>query len=207
MRSMRALNKAERSRIEQTIRAAETTTAGEIYVVVAREADPFHLIPVLWAAIFALLLPWPLFLLTTLSAGTILVTQVVAFVVVASIGSLERIRHALVPPSLAASAARNAAINQFMAHGIHLTEQRTGILIYVALYDRRVEVVADVGIHRCVSQADLDKLADDVIQAARNDQLADGLATAVKDAGDLLARHFPPSPVDRNELPDRVVEI
>jgi putative membrane protein len=207
MRSVRALSEAERSRIEQAIRAAETTTAGEIYVVVAREADPFYLIPVLWAAIFALLLPWPLFLVTTFSAGTILVAQVVAFVVAASIGSLERIRHILVPPSLAASAARSAAINQFMAHGIHLTEQRTGILIYVALYDRRVEIVADVGIHRRVIQADLDKLADDVIQAARNDQLADGLAAAVQDAGDLLAKHFPPSPMDRNELPDRVVEI
>jgi putative membrane protein len=176
-------------------------------VVVAREADRFLLIPVLWAAIVALLLPWPLFLTTSLSAGTILVAQVVTFVVVASIVSLDPIKHALVPPSLAASAARSAAINQFMAHGVHLTEQRTGILIYVALSERRVEIVADAGIHRCVSQAELDRLADDVIHAAREDRLADGLVAAVNDAGELLAQHFPPSPIDRNELPDRVVEI
>jgi putative membrane protein len=53
----------------------------------------------------------------------------------------------------------------------------------------------------------LDRLADDVIHAAREDRLADGLVAAVNDAGELLAQHFPPSPIDRNELPDRVVEI
>ena len=94
-----------------------------------------------------------------------------------------------------------------MAHGVHLTAERTGILIYVALADRRVEIVADDGINRKVAQSELDHLAQHVVIAARSGTLADGLVSAVNGAGRLLSRHFPPSAANPNELPDRVVEI
>ncbi len=201
------LSETERARITDAIRAAEATTAGEIYVVVAREAAQFRSIPVLWAAIIALIVPWPLFLLTNLSAGAILLLQVATFVVAATAFSPDRIRHRLVPPSIAGEAARKAAQAQFMAHGVHLTAERTGILIYVALADRRVEIVADDGINKKVAQAELDELAQHIVAAAQSGTLADGLVKAVEGAGRLLSRHFPPSPSNPNELPDRVVEI
>jgi putative membrane protein len=207
MSSAAKLSETERARIVDAIRAAETTTAGEIYVVVAREAAEFRSIPVLWAAIVALIVPWPLFLFTSLGAGIILVLQVVTFVVVATALSPDGIRHRLVPPSIAGEAARKAAQAQFMAHGIHLTAARTGILIYVALADRRVEIVADDGINKKVAQAELDVLADHIVAAARSGTLANGLVQAVDGAGRLLSRHFPPLPTNPNELPDRVVEI
>jgi len=109
--------------------------------------------------------------------------------------------------SIAAAATRKTALAQFMAHGVHLAENRTGVLIFVALADRRVEIVADAGINSKVDQSAWDELAQDVVQAARAGALTDGLVTAVQRAGKLLARHFPPAPLDRNELPDRVVEI
>jgi putative membrane protein len=201
------LSETDRVRIADAIRAAEANTAGEIYVVVAGEASQFRSIPVLWAAIVALIVPWPLFVLTDLPAGVILMVQVVTFVALATVFSLDRIRHSLVPPSIAATAARKAAQAQFLAHGVHLTAERTGILIYVALADRRVEIVADDGINRKVAQSELDQLADDVVAAARVDALAEGLVAAVNDAGKLLSQHFPPPAINPNELPNRVVEI
>jgi putative membrane protein len=201
------LSEAERARIADAIRAAEVNTAGEIYVVVAGEAAEFHSIPVLWAALIALIVPWPLFLLTALPSWIILLLQVLAFVVIATAASHHRIRHRIVPPSIAGAAARKAAQAQFMAHGVHLTEARTGVLIYVALADRRVEIVADDGINRKVAQSELDQLAQDVVAAARAGVLAEGLVVAVNDAGKLLSRHFPPTAANPNELPNRVVEI
>lgn len=202
-----ALSKEDRTRIAEAIRASEANTTGEIYVVVAGEAAEFRSIPVLWASIVALVVPWPLYLLTTLASGTILLLQVVAFVVIATITSHQQIRHRLVPPSIAAAAARKAAQSQFMAHGVHLTAERTGILIYVALADRRVEIVADDGINKKVAQSELDTLAQKVVGAARAGTLVDGLVNAVQGAGELLGQHFPPSAANPNELPDRVVEI
>ena len=201
------LSKHDRTRIGEAIRAAEVNTAGEIYVVVAGEAAEFLSIPVLWAAVVALIVPWPLYLLTNLASGTILLLQVFTFVAIATVASHNQIRHRLVPASIAAAAARKAAQAQFMAHGVHLTAERTGILIYVALADRRVEIVADDGINRRVAQSELDKLAQEVVAAARSGTLADGLVSAVHGAGELLSLHFPPSATNPNELPDRVVEI
>jgi putative membrane protein len=201
------LTESDRGRIKQAIHAAEAQTAGEIYVVIAREAAHFRSIPVLWAAIIALIFPWPLHLLTNLASGTILLAQVIVFVLIALAASHEWVRHRLVPPSIAGEAARKAAEAQFMAHGVHLTEERTGVLIYVALADRRVEVVADAGINSKVSQDALDQLVQHVVTAAQAGTLADGLVAAVNNAGTLLREHFPPRPNDRNELPDRVVEI
>ena len=201
------LTESERARIIAAIRAAEANTAGEIYVVVARESDDFRFVPILWAALVALLIPWPLHLLTYWSTSIILVLQVLTFVLIAVIASHSALRHRIVPESIAADAARKAAVAQFLAHGVHLTESRTGVLIFVALADRRVEIVADAGIDRKVEAGAWDALTRDIIVAARGGALADGLVTAVQRAGLLLSRHCPPVPVDKNELPDRVVEI
>jgi putative membrane protein len=201
------LNDADRRRLTDAIRAAEADTSGEIYVVVAREADEFRLVPVLWAALIALIVPWILHFLTYWPAGTILLVQVLTFVVIALVGSHAALRHRIVPTSLADEATRKAALAQFMAHGVHLTENRTGVLIFVALADRRVEIVADAGINSKVDQSAWDELAREVVMAARGGVLADGLVTVVQRAGMLLAQHCPPAQLDRNELPDRVVEI
>jgi putative membrane protein len=204
---MAILDHADRVRISQAIRAAEANTAGEIYVVIARAADDYRFVPILWAALVSLLAPWPLHALTDLSAGTILLVQAATFVWIAIAASHPAIRYRIVPAAIAAEAARKAAEGLFVAHGVHQTEARTGILIYVALAERRVEIVADAGINAKVEQAAWDELAGEIVVAARAKALVDGILAAVRRAGSLLAAHFPRRPDDRNELPDRVVEI
>jgi putative membrane protein len=204
---MAILPHADRARISEAVSRAEAGTAGEIYVVVARAADDYWFVPILWAALVALLVPWPLHMLTNLPAGVILLIQAVTFVSIAVVASHPAIRYRIVPPSIAAEAARKAAQSLFLAHGVHQTEARTGILIYLALADRRVEIVADAGIDGKVAQAVWDDLARKIVAAARANALTDGIVAAVGRAGSLLAEHFPRRPGDRNELPDHVVEI
>jgi putative membrane protein len=204
---MPILDQTDRARITAAIREAEANTAGEIYAVIARAADDYRFVPILWAALMALLVPWPLHVLTDLSAGTILLVQAITFVWIAVAASHPAIRYRIVPPGIAAEATRKAAEGLFLAHGVHQTEARTGILIYVALAERRVEIVADAGINVKVEQAAWDELAREIVVAARAKALVDGIIAAVRRAGLLLAAHFPRRPADRNELPDRVVEI
>jgi putative membrane protein len=131
----------------------------------------------------------------------------VTFVSVAIASSIAPLHHLLVPDILKASRARDAAEALFMAHGVHLTAERTGLLIYIALVERRVEIVADENINAKVDQNAWDELARTVIVAARGNRPADGLINAIGRAAELLALHFPPGPTNLNELPDRVVEI
>jgi putative membrane protein len=197
----------DKDRIAAAIAEAESKTAGEIYVVVAHAVEEVQYIPVIWAACTALLLPWPLYLLSSLSTTTILVLQAMIFVGATLIMSHPSIRHRVVPNAIAAERTRRQAYEQFLAHGVHLTEARTGVLIYVTPTNRRVEIVADVGIHSKVGEAAWEELAQEITGAARNGQLVEGMLNAIRKAGALLARHFPPSAGNPNELSDRMVEI
>lgn len=201
------LSARDRARVIDAIRGAEARTAGEIYVIVARQADDHRLVPVLWAALFALLVPWPLYLLTLWPVSLILLIQAGVFIGGALALSHPAVRLRVVPGRMAAAATHRAARALFRSHGVHLTEARTGVLIYVALAERRVQVLADSGIHAKVADDAWAPLAAAVVAAARSGRLADGLVAAIGQAGEMLAAHFPRAPDDRNELPDRVVEI
>jgi putative membrane protein len=201
-----ALSAEDHARLTWEIRAAEATTSGEIYVVVAHSADTFRLVPVLWGALFALLLPWVLHLTTGLSTTFLLTLQVLGFVGVSALLSIPQLRYRIVPPALAEDAAHRAALAQFMAHGVHLTSARTGVLIYICMVPRRIEVLADTGIHTKVDPKTWDETVVLIASEARAGRLSDGLCAAIRTVGALLAQHFPRTAEDRNELPNRVVE-
>lgn len=194
-------------RVSAAIEAAERTTAGEIFVVVAAHADDYRLVPVLWAALAALILIWPFAHFTPLALPTLFLLQAAIFLVWCIALSPDPIRLRVVPGPLAEAAVEKAAREQFLGHGVHLTAARTGVLIYAALSERRVEIVADDGIAAKVEQEEWDAIAATVVAAARAKNLAGGLVGAVEQAGALLAQHFPPAKNDRDELPNRVVEL
>jgi putative membrane protein len=201
------LGPEDHARLTQAISEAEAKTTGEIYVVIAQSADEFHLVPVLWGALFALPLPWVLHLATSLSTTWILALQVLGFIAVASLLSIPQLRYRTVPASLAEDAAHRAALAQFMAHGVHLTEARTGVLVYVCMVPRRIEVLADSGIHAKVSEKEWQELVAQIVRGARAGHLGDGLLAAIRSIGTLLSRHFPSRKNNPNELPDRVIEM
>lgn len=201
------LTRADHDRLTTAIRQAEAGTAGEVYVVVTHVAEGYRLVPVLWAALLALLIPWPLHLLTAWGLDTILTVQAAAFLAAVLVLSVEKVGSRLVPPSLRAEAVRRTAQQVFLAHGVHLTRERTGVLVFASLADRRVEVLADEGIHALVPPGTWDAVVADVTRAGRAGALADGLVAAVERLGALLAHHVPPHPGERNDLSDRAVEI
>ncbi|BCJ89498.1 hypothetical protein IZ6_02330 [Terrihabitans soli] len=201
------LNNEEARHVSAAIENAEKKTAGEIFVVVAHHADDYRLVPVLWAGLAALILIWPVAHFTPLAVTSLFLLQAAIFLTWSVALSPDVIRFRVVPGRLAEAAVEKAAREQFLGHGVHLTSARTGVLIYAALAERRVEIVADDGIAKKVEQAEWDAIAATVVQAAREKRLADGLVKAVEQSGALLARHFPPSKHDRDELPNRVVEL
>ena len=200
------LSPEDHARLEREIETAERDTAAEIYVVIAQSPDDFRLVPVLWAALFALLLPWLLHFVTDFPNTLILSLQVLSFVAVAAILSITSLRYRVVPSSLAVDAAHQAALAQFMAHGIHLTAARTGVLIYVSLIPHRIEVIADTGIHAVIDPQTWKKSVEQIAAGARAGRLSDGLAAAIRTVGAVLAEHCPPTVEDRDELPNRILQ-
>ena len=76
----------------------------------------------------------------------------------------------------------------------------SGILVYVSLYERTVRVLGDDAVNAKVTQSDWNAVCDLVTEGLRNGRAAEGLASAIRKAGELLCRHFPARPEDRNDL-------
>jgi len=195
------------------IRAAEARTSGEIYCVVARASDSY-LYPaacMLAVGILVVSLPVAWWLdRSWLPVSHLLfgAAEIAAFLTgLLALWFAPGLRIRLVPHRLRYRRAHDNALKQFLAHNIHLTEQRTGVLIFVSLSERYAEVVADAGINARVSQDEWNGIVAVLTASAGSGRLVDGLAEAIDAAGTLLAAHFPGGTGNPNELEDHVVEI
>ena len=83
------------------------------------------------------------------------------------------------------------------------TEGNSGVLLYVQLIDRRIEIVADRGIARKVPQAEWDAVCRAMEHAFREHQYEAGALQAIRNVTEILTRHFPSAGANPNELPDR----
>jgi putative membrane protein len=201
------ISPADKERISQAIKAAEAKTAGEIFCVLAHRSSDYALVPVAWAAAIALVIPVPLIYLTLWPAWLIYAIQVVTFMGGALALSLPRIRFALVPRGTAHDRAHALALRQFLAQGLHQTEKRTGVLIFASLAERYAEIVADSGINAKVDSAVWERAIAALVAQMKDGRTAEGFIAAIEQCGAVLAQHFPPGTLNRDELPNKLVEI
>ena len=195
----------EQSRIAAVVREAESRTAGEILVVVAARAGTYRSVPLLYALLGSLAVPWPLIWLTGLSAARIFTIQLaVAIALTLASAWLER-RFTLVPAFIRRARCREAAARAFRSRGVTRTRERTGVLIYVAVAEHYAEVVADTGIADRVDEQVWRDTITELVEAIRSGRIADGLVAAVRRVGAVLAEHAPPRPDDTDELPNKVI--
>jgi TPM domain len=81
------------------------------------------------------------------------------------------------------------------------TDANNGVLIYVLLADRQVEIVADRGFNALVTQSEWEAICQSMEQSFAREDYQSAVVGGLERVGALIARHFPA--VDRNELPDR----
>jgi uncharacterized membrane protein len=100
---------------------------------------------------------------------------------------------------------RERAVTMFGKLRVWDTEHNNGVLIYLLLAERAIEIVADRGLTQHVPQATWDTLLDGMRNAFRAKRVEEGLAQAVDAVDALLVAHFALAEGARNpnELPDR----
>ena len=201
------ISEADKARIVEAIRATEAKTSGEIFCVIARQASDYRLVPLAWAAALALLVPAPLIYLTLWPASLIYLCQLAAFIAASLLLSLPAIRIHVVPRPTKHERAHAQAMQQFIAHGLHQTENRTGVLIFASVAERYAEIVADAGINAKVQPEVWDDAIGLLIAGIKDGRAADGFIAAIERCGAVLAEHFPPGILNRDELPNKLVEI
>lgn len=100
---------------------------------------------------------------------------------------------------------RQRALQVFGHLGVWDTEGNNGVLIYVLMADRDVEIVADRAIAARVPQAGWDAVCREMESHFRAGNFAEGSEAGIAGIGRLLAGHFPDGAGDRDEQPDRAV--
>lgn len=98
---------------------------------------------------------------------------------------------------------RERARQVFGHLGVWDTSENSGVLIYVQLVDRRIEIVADRGIAARVKQAEWDAVCRAMERSFRQHRFEQGALDAIQSVTAILAQHFPPKGDHPNELSDK----
>lgn len=205
---MAFLGANDKQRIAEAIRQVEAKTRGELVTVIARECDDYYYIPTLWAALCALFLP-ALVIVFDLEQ-TVLGSygaQVAVFLLAIMVFRLPAIKYRVIPRAVKRQRAARLAQEQFLLQNLDHTEERTGVLLFVAVAEHYVEVIADRGIHAAVPSGTWDWVVADFLAKVKNGDVADGFVRAIEGIGSHLIEHFPAEAENPNELPDHLIEI
>jgi hypothetical protein len=102
---------------------------------------------------------------------------------------------------------RERALDVFSRLRVWDTEANSGVLVYVLLADKDVEIVADRGIHRRVGDATWKTVCKAMEVAFRERRFEDGAIAGIEAINALLTQHFPRTASGPNELPDQAVVL
>jgi putative membrane protein len=197
---------AARKRVGEAVEAIERGTSAEVVVTVRKRAGHYRQTDLYAGSGVALgMLVFLLFDEHPFDIGWMPVNVVIAFLVAAvSIANVAGLRRALTSPRVLAESARTAARAAFYDLGISRTTGRTGILVFVSMFERRVEVVGDVAIEPKALGAEWTAV-ERALQAAIDPPDLDAFLTAMGTMSAPLARVLPIQPDDVNELPNEPV--
>ena len=108
-----------------------------------------------------------------------------------------------IPRLLHGVTSRARATELFSSLRVWDTEENSGVLIYLQMVDRRIEILADRGVAARVAQTSWDAICRTMEVALREGRHQESALHGVREITALLARHFPAGSRDADELPDR----
>ena len=189
--------------LAQAIRDIEKDSDAEIVIAVRGRSGSYRHADYLCGAIVALLgLIFVLFSPFEFHTYWVPIDVIGLFIVGAFVSSrTDWVRRALTSKDFRAKAARTGAAAMFYEAGIANTSAENGLLIYLSLLERRLEVIADRGILKAVPALKWNNSVFELKRIGRRPQ-PESLVKAVRELGRLLAEHMPATGENPNELPD-----
>ncbi len=209
------------------IEAAEAKSSGEIVAVTTPLSDPYHDVALHWALVplFAVL-AWAAWRPTaliwwydlffggwqpdpTLSQLLTLLMFFAALKFTVALLALKwmPLRLFLTPAATKHRRVRRRAIAIFQAAAAARTTGKNGVLIYLSLAERRAEIIADEAVLKVTDDHVWGEAMTILLADVRQKRIGDGIAAAVEHVGSVLSEHFPRLPDDRNEIPDKLIEL
>lgn len=199
--------KEERERIKETTQDVESRTIGEVAVMVVDSSDHYIEAEVMGGILLGSLLSLIVTVLYLHSSLWSFIPLSFLFFIPSRFlfREIPSLKTAFIGLKRKDRAVRERAVRAFFEKGLYKTKKNTGVLFFLSLLERKVWVFADRGIHEKIGQETLNKFARNVSQGIKNGRACDALCEAIKEAGELLARYFPITKGDRDELSNDVM--
>ena len=200
------LTQKDKNLIAEAVTKAEAHTSGEILPVILKQSDFYpaaHFrLAIVMGLIFSIILYYnydfddPILLLWIQFPGMVF-GYLLAF-----IPALKRI---FVTKSEMNEEVHQRAIEVYFENQVSMTRDRTGIMIFVSLLERKVEVLADSGINSKVEKNYWDELVSKLIADIASGEKVQGMISAIASCGKSLNEGFPIKEDDTNEVSDHLI--
>lgn len=197
----------DKKKIAESVRSVECCTIGEVAVMVVNSSDEYREATVLGSVLLGSgisLLVSEAFLNASLNYF-ILLSFLFFPIMWMLLHYLPALKTSFVGRGRLEEAVRERAVRAFYEKGLYKTKANTGVLFFISLLEHKVWVLADKGIYEKIDQHTLNTYALTVSKGIKEGRACDALCLAIKDAGDILTKHFPLTPGDTNELSDHVM--
>ncbi|MGM0570532.1 TPM domain-containing protein [Marinobacter sp.] len=202
---MTLLTSTEQDQVAAAIHAVEQETDAELVTVLARQADNYSYIPLLWAGILALLLPGLVNYFTEwFGAHFLVLVQWAVFLVLGALFRIPRVNTMLIPRHVRYWRASNLARRQFLEQNLHHTKDSTGMLIFVSEAERYVEILVDQGISARVDNSVWEDIVQTFTRQVRQGHTCQGFLDCIQACGQHLKEQVPATH-ERNQLPNHLV--
>ena len=194
---------AARAALTSCVADIEKDTDAEIVLAVRRRSGAYGHVDFLFGSILAFVgLMFLLYSPVAFAPHWVAIDVVLLFVLGWFISSrTSAIRRLFTSSRFRHEAVRHGAAAMFYEAGIANTEAEMGVLIYLSLLERRIEVIADRGILKAVPSMEWNKMLFEFHGAGAKPE-PNELVNILKEFGCLLANHLPPTGKNPNELPD-----
>ena len=201
------LTAADRLAIERAVKEAEATTSGEIVVMTVSASSHYPAAIMSASGTIALVLAIVgTLLLRNENMWMFLVLFAIFFIAAhEAVKRISALKRPFVNRKEIAEEVEEAAIRVFFYRKLHETRDRTGILIYISLFERTVKVLADTGIDAKVGKETWQGAVEMITKGIGDGRQGTAIVEAVGICGKLLSQHFPRRSDDRNELDDVVI--
>lgn len=213
----------QKKQVAQAVAQAEAATSAEIVPVVATASgryDRAEDIVGLWVGLVAMIVVYEVLPHPAAEPGSwggpptwlklvLLAAAVVAGFIAGALTAMRAawLRRLLAPRREMADEVLRQAQHVFFDSRVHHTAGRTGVLIYISLFERMAAVIADQAVLDKLGQPALAEMRDHLVEALKTQPTADALCAAIQAAGQRLAPVLPRQVDDVNELSDALVTI
>lgn len=203
------LSVADKQRIASAIAEVETRTQGELVAVIAMESADYRAWSLVLASGIAFLAGViALAVAAGLAGTTLLLLESIVFVASVMVFDLSpSLLMRCIPKQLKRQAAQRRAREQFIAQHVNQTQHGSGVLLFVSVAERYVEILADHGINAHVSPHLWDSMINDFVVSIRSGRIVDGFLQTIHRCGELLQTHYPAQAKNIDELPNRLIEL